>query len=461
MTVTWDQFGNAQTDMQGNPLPNLDRQWRACLDELSLTDATYIAESRLDPARRVYRRDDTIYKIVLVSHEWTSCYRANTPQQEREIIGRCGGVRGVPTVLGSQSTAEYEVTMLEVIPGETLASLDRSFLKDTAQLLRVVRLLFDLSLRGVIHDDLTLDNIIIGPDNRANLIDFDQAKFDTKINALRKNLFGSLRSKKTWESPMTRLAKHTYRSGFKSFTRRITNSIKKRLGRRTIPDIDPNGAMRRLPDIPEGADQSLQKLRKAWELAKISDANYPGGCVAYYELEKDGYVFPGERPWAERWEQFKSVTSYKGKRVLELGCNLSLLSCYLQQFADAAECACVDHDADILVAARLVSEALGTPCEYHQIDFDKTPDWEEPLAAFKPNIVTALSVLNWVEDKQRLMNFLGRFDEVIFEGHDSSDTEKQRFYQQGFVSVTELVSPDRDRPILHCQKQIAVDRQTA
>jgi hypothetical protein len=34
--------------------------------------------------------------------------------------------------------------------------------------------------------------------------------------------------------------------------------------------------------------------------------------------------------------------------------------------------------------------------------------------------VFALNLLNWVEDKTRLLAVLGRFEELIFEGHDST-----------------------------------------
>ncbi len=70
----------------------------------------------------------------------------------------------------------------------------------------------------------------------------------------------------------------------------------------------------------------------------------------------------------------------------------------------------------------------------------------------KPDIVFALSVLNWVKDKERLLKFLGRYREVIFEGHDSVAVETERFKQVGFGHITLIAVSERDRPLLHCRK---------
>jgi hypothetical protein len=67
-------------------------------------------------------------------------------------------------------------------------------------------------------------------------------------------------------------------------------------------------------------------------------------------------------------------------------------------------------------------------------------------------VVVALSVLHWVEDQARFLAFLGRFDEVVFEGHDSSRIERERLRQAGFTEIDLVDTSERGRPILLARK---------
>lgn len=207
-----------------------------------------------------------------------------------------------------------------------------------------------------------------------------------------------------------------------------------------------------LPEIPKYENNELHILRDAWKTAQYSDANAPGQCVAYYSLDIDGYHFPGERPWIDRWEILKNITDYREKRILELGCNLGLLSCYLLKEEGVKSSLAVDHDPMILEAAKKVAKAFCVSLDYLQSNFDSMEHWEATLIGYKPDIVFALSVLNWVEDKNRFMRFLGQFSEVVFEGHDSIEIEFARFKQVGFDKIQLVNISERDRPILHCKK---------
>jgi predicted nicotinamide N-methyase len=139
--------------------------------------------------------------------------------------------------------------------------------------------------------------------------------------------------------------------------------------------------------------------------------------------------------------------------VLELGCNMAPLSAFVLKEAGAAAALAVDRDPAILVAAERVAEAFGVQPELRRIDFDRDPDWEDQLQAFAPDVVFALSVLHWVQDKARFLAFLGRFDEVIFEGHDSSRTERRRLRQAGFTEIELVDTSERGRPILRARKR--------
>jgi 2-polyprenyl-3-methyl-5-hydroxy-6-metoxy-1,4-benzoquinol methylase len=208
----------------------------------------------------------------------------------------------------------------------------------------------------------------------------------------------------------------------------------------------------RTPRISKTASPKLHKLREAWSIARKSDASAPGVPVCYYEITEDGYRFPGERPWDERWTVLRGITPLRGKRILELGCNLSLLSCFALKEEGAENALCVDVDSKILAAAQLIADAYGVTPLYKRVDFDSRYPWEKELLSFKPDVVTALSVLNWVRDKERFLQFLANFNEVIFEGHEPFEVEKARFLQVGFTRIREVSVSERARPIMLCQK---------
>jgi ubiquinone/menaquinone biosynthesis C-methylase UbiE len=175
--------------------------------------------------------------------------------------------------------------------------------------------------------------------------------------------------------------------------------------------------------------------------------------MAYYSLTIDGIYLPGERPWRPRWEQLRGATSLRGKRVLELGCNMALFSSFAIAEESAACAMAVDADARILKAAALVTRACNAQVELVCQDFDEQ-GWEDRLASFRPDVVTALSVVQWVADKDRFLQFLGRFPELLYEGHDPVDIERARLLGAGFDRVELIGESERSRPLLRATRKL-------
>jgi SAM-dependent methyltransferase len=208
-----------------------------------------------------------------------------------------------------------------------------------------------------------------------------------------------------------------------------------------------------LPALPAAAGPELRALESAWRRAARADASSPGRAIAYHELEAHGLIFPGERPWAERWRHLRAITDWRGKRVLELGCNQGLLSIFLLKEAGVAAALGVDRDPEILEAAAETARAFHVRPKFRRIDFDADPDWEADLAAFRPDVAVALSVAHWLRYPARFFAFLGRFEELIYEGHDSARTERRRLAAAGFAAIELVCSSERGRPLLHCRKR--------
>jgi hypothetical protein len=131
---------------------------------------------------------------------------------------------------------------------------------------------------------------------------------------------------------------------------------------------------------------------------------------------------------------------------------MALLSTFALAEAGASAALAVDADPKILEAAALAATAFGVRPEFRRVDFDRDRGWEDRLEAFRPDLVIAMSVLHWLDDKARFLAFLGRFDEVVFEGHDSSRIERERLRRAGFSEIDLVDTSERGRPILVARK---------
>lgn len=427
-----------RSNLERDLISALDLLWPTVLEELDLKSAVLVSRNYYDYARRVYSKGNYIYKIVLPNHEVTSRLRNQSLKGEYDILKKLSGLNGVPTVIDWRRADKYELLITEKAGGDTIQSLD--FLRFLSVISKLSITVFRVCLRGVSHNDLHLDNVLATNNGRVSLIDYDQATYESFLLSVLRSFFG-------------------FNFGTDIVHGNITTILKQYLGPKLpykltawLKKMRRTGVDNTLPILDEHASTNANLILDAWRIAQLSDASSPSVTLAYYSFAFEGSYFPGERPWEKRWQELRSVTRFNNRRVLELGCNMSLLSCFLLREEKASAVLAVDIDPDILEAAKLVSSALRVAPQYKQIDFDSSENWEDLLSDFKPDVVFALNVLNWVQGKNRFLEFLGRFEEVIFEGHDSFEIEKQRFALRGFSNVSLVCMTERNRPVLHCLK---------
>lgn len=437
-----------------NPLPdpnlqsrdrlrsNIENEWRHVVSQCGLESAFLLQVSPIDLGRRIYRIEDKVYKIRLVELDETASLRQNNYAQEYEILKFCrgNGLEFIPRPIGHRKTQVYEILELEYFDGVALPEFEgRTFPLILWKLLTAV---VRLSRAGISHNDLRSANVLVGNVRSIAVVDFDQACHSDFLPSLMANLLGlslQRRENKVHGSYMTV----------------VKDRVKRVLPRKLLIQIrrwKGHGDAFTPIDIPENANARLKLMREAWKLGQLSDANAPGAFVAYYSLTEDGCFFPGERPWHPRWDSLSTITDYDSKIILELGCNMGLLSSFLMKERNAAAAFGTDIDSKILEAARLVAKAYDVEPSFTRMDFDSAERWEDTLRATKPDVVFALNVLNWVHDKGRLLRFLGEHKEVIFEGHDSTEIETARLKGVGFNHVRLVAVSERGRPLLHCLK---------
>ena len=407
-------------------------------------DAALISVSRYSSHRRVYVAGKRVWKIRRIAAEGYD--RTQSLAGEYEILQTLEGVAGVCRGATYVCDDTWETLSYDLTPGVTLeAALADDPKAVTGGLLRRLRrVLRGIHARGIAHRDLRPDNILIGPSGEITLLDFDQAVRVSRSRAFWLDGYG-IGSGGAWHTLYALMRRHCRWYAAVTWPARAVARLIRRMKRakRGLAPVSPG---MRIPDVAEGP---LSLLAEAWRIAQRSKANAPGQTVAYYSLDVCGEHFPGERPWALRWHHVAENVDFAGKRVLELGCNLGLFSAFAHR-AGAVACTGVDADADILDGARRVAEALAADVTYRQIDFDSPEDWESELAGH--DIVLALSVINWVQDKDRFRRFLARHDEVLFEGHEAADIDRAMLGDIGIDDVALVATSERHRPVYHARR---------
>ena len=403
-----------------------------------------MAISKYDQFRRAYSSSEAFYKIVLSGEETSGVLRNNTLKQEAELLREIKGLSGIPKYLDYIELPNSSVLVLERIRGRSLPDGERATFRLVGALSKSLPIVFALTRHGISHNDLFPQNIMVGPKGRITLVDFDQASLHHPIVAFVRMFccipVGSAKVYCSFPGLIVRI--------LRDFALRILPPEADRLLKR----LRKMHGKEALPTLRKDASHEERLLWKAWRLAQLSGASSPKTEVAYYSLWFGGHHFPGERPWVERWRVLSEITEYSGKRVLELGCNMGLLSSSLLKEKGASAALGIDMDADILEAARLISKAYKVTPQFDQINFDSDESWEQRLLDYRPDVVFALNVLNWIGDKQRFLSFLGSFDELVFEGHNDYRIETSRLKVVGFRYFKKLTVTERGRDLIYCSK---------
>jgi predicted RNA methylase/predicted Ser/Thr protein kinase len=400
-------------------------------------------QSRLDPARRYGVAGDWFYKIALPARGVAPPARGQDLLGEARMLWRCQGIPGIPEIIGWSATGGIGMLITRRLEARPLSPLEVGWGRLLGLQLQLALMVVRLAWRGISHDDLRPENILVDDAGRAHLVDFDQASSGSFGRCLARSLLGLGLGGAGVSNGLLAPVRERVQASLSPALLRLLKGRRNR-SRQSVATA--------LPPLPPDAGAELCALHAAWRIAAASPASSPGRAMAYYALEFGGLSWPGERPWAERWRVLRQITAWRGRRVLELGCNLGLLSIFLLKEEAALAALAVDRDDRILAAGAEAARAFRVRPEFRRLDFDRDADWETPLLAFRPDVVVALSVLNWVADRARLLAFLGRCAELVYEGHDSARTERRRLHAAGFTRIELVATSERGRPILHCRK---------
>ncbi len=202
----------------------------------------------------------------------------------------------------------------------------------------------------------------------------------------------------------------------------------------SVLNNNPNSYRKFINKMINNEIVNLAKLKEAWKIPCGG-----GGGKPYYSIEILGERLDGERKWELRWDLFKDHIDYSDMKILELGCNVALMSTYLLKHRNAHKALGIELPNDILntngnprmmEAAKLISEGFGVHVPITQINLNES-NYEEIIGT-KFDIVLCMSLLKWINDKERMLDYLAKFSRILYEGHDSDEEEIARFSKRGF-----------------------------
>jgi len=320
--------------------------------------------------------------------------------EEFQVLRRLDGVAGVPHGVTFEQRPGYALLGYERIEGQPFVEYLRARAGDRQAWFRCIVdlniLLASLHARGVLHRDLHPGNVLVQPDGRVALIDFDQAVAGAKgCGAV------DLRGE-------------------------------------SVGDIAPCTSMRMLIDragLGVEYDTVARELAAVWARAARSDANSPGVVVAYHHWYFGDLELPGEREWIPRWQMMHRVIGsiLPGARVIDLGCNMGMLTLHLKLFGASRVTGVELHD-DMVGVARDLAAVAGLEITFHQADLNKR-ECVEPLLAHDYDLAIALSVVHWLSDRSHVLELLRRTPHVLYEGHAPPSEEIALLQGLGFREV--------------------------
>lgn len=409
-----------------HPVVQEEEAWDRAATEILGEGAELVSVSRYIGNSRVYRRNGRAAKIR--ARRTPPPHGVLSLQEEAELL------RATAVGVEVGSNDDWDYLLFDWISGTTLDRiLPRLPLRRRLKVLwAVARDLRRIHRQRVAHRDLRPDNVLIRPDGGVQLIDFDRGSAGG----------GRLHGVSDWvglggrggaPNPFWKFTLFLLVPQAQSAAQRVRAIL-----RRGVP----------APEAP--GDDEMAMLERAWSLAAHSEANAPGHHVAYYAFSYRHRHFPGERPWYLRWDAIRHGVDFRGKRLVELGANMGLLSTFAT-IHGASSAIGVDHDATIVESARLVGQALKGSARFEQVNLMADSTWEERLAG--ADIVAAMSLIHWLPRPQRVLAFVARHAEVLYEGHDSLEIEAGRLRGMGFDEVTVLGDTERGRPLLYGRRK--------
>ncbi len=319
--------------------------WRG-FQERHLPKAELISVSWHDGERRVFRDGRQIVKVY--RHTPAAHLKLGAGLTREHAVARhlAEHIRG--TGLATTHTmvdGDWEMLRIPVIEGETIDRLLGLGRGNEVSLLRALAAIVRTNLAGVAHGDISVGNIIVGPDGHANILDFGRAQRASRLRALACDVLGVGPNR----TPVA------FRNLVRSvvLARHPTGPLARIYARRWQRRLE-RGERRSVVKHKAWIDRQitgLLELGNVWELGatdrSASEASEPWG------FELVGLHGIGHRGWETTWERVRTHVSWSGRHVIDLGPDAGFAATFARMEGAAASLVVAPTGHRIAAAAAL------------------------------------------------------------------------------------------------------------
>lgn len=199
-------------------------------------------------------------------------------------------------------------------------------------------------------------------------------------------------------------------------------------------------------DIPEEVIKQVSSLLGSTVGYSFSNGWNNRTQHGYHSFTIKNMNLIGQRGCVKRLEKMKSVYDFKGKKVVDLGCNTGGMIMHLETSAKGVG---VDYDGKCIEVARKVSTLLKDyvpPCEFYQMNLERTNEVRELMERETPDVVFLLSMGSWVNWEPLYKTVTGLCNRVFLEINNNHEGQPQIdfFVSEGWNMVEVSGSSDDD-----------------
>lgn len=216
----------------------------------------------------------------------------------------------------------------------------------------------------------------------------------------------------------------------------------------------------------ETVQNLLLLLRKTTRECKYNGwKNSPALPAGYHSFSFANIHIRGQRDAAARLNEFRKHVSFKGKNVVDFGCNTGGMLLHLPEIRHGLG---LDYDADCIAAATYINKIQHlssrhlefVPCDLIQ---EETKAIRQRIT-FKPDILFLLSLGSWITNWPRLYQLACDYADatIILEVNNAEEGKTQlEFFRQRGYDLQEIVAHSTDDITGNARRQTYLARRRA